>query len=126
MNKNWVNIPVEIYLHNVVICVDQSAEEAIKWGKANGLKPEKFTQEGIEQFKEAQDALGFCHTFSNNGKHTFILIWLSNKPVCVNSYGILYHELYHAVDYIARNIDGETILYNEHKNSEPRAYLYQY
>jgi len=46
--------------------------------------------------------------------------------VCVNSYGILYHELYHAVDYIARNIDGETILYNEHKNSEPRAYLYQY
>lgn len=123
--EEWLNIPVAIYGIHVIVCINQSVDDVVAWGKYNGVKPERFSKEWIKTFDEAvKSSVGFVDNLGDANKD--IIIWLEKRPLCIDSYGVLYHEIYHVVEKIANYIDEPTSLYNTNMISEPRAYLYEY
>lgn len=70
------------------------------------------------------DAKGITTNFGDGNSD--ILIWLRKTPVEFDEYGTLYHELYHAVELIASQIDPNHLMNDNEGMSEARAYLYEY
>jgi hypothetical protein len=121
-----IEIWVGVYRFGVVIFVgDTKVDDIVKFGLAKGLSKSIFTKSWRESIEESFPvSSGLCHTLGED--NTDIIIWLKDKPNKASEYGSLYHELYHAVDYIAHAHDREHHLSDEDGNSEARAYLYEY
>jgi len=124
-NKN-IEIRVPIYRMSVIIFFDSTLDEIIKYGIKHKIKKERFSNNWKEEVKDMidSDINGFTVDYGENNRD--ILIWLRKKPEKMSEYGVLYHELYHAVDIIAVDCDDSHMFYNKHGMSEPRAYLYEF
>jgi len=128
MNKqiNIIEIPIDIYRMSVVIFFDTTLDKMMKWGIKNNINKERFTDEWKEWVNDEikNSGGGFCVEYGKDNRD--ILIWIKKKPETSKEYGVLYHEIYHAVDGIAVSIDIENKFYAKNGMSEPRAYLFEY
>lgn len=122
--------PIEIYLPiyrcAIVIFFEYSAEEMKKFGLKRNIKEETLPRKWIRDTESVIEEKigGFATNFGE--KNRDVLVWVKNIPRTSTEYGVLYHELYHAVDLVFFGIDQNTLGYNKDGMSEPRAYLYQY
>lgn len=120
MKVDKIEIYLAIYCRSVVVVFGWSLKKIIRYANKQGIKTIKFAERMKDEFYGA----GLCCKFGDN--NTDILIWLKDFPENSAQFGILYHEIYHAVDAIATEIDPEFKLYCEDGVSEARAYLYEY
>lgn len=115
VERHSLNIPVSIYRMTVAVFWEINLADALLYCKERGCS--LSIKEAKEIVSFADGAAGLA---SNIGaKNTDVLVWLRERPRRASSYGTLYHELYHAVDYISAS----------HKLSderEARAYLFEY
>lgn len=119
----FIQIPIILYRLSVIIFFNQTLDKIIKTGIKRGINKEKFTVDWKEwpaREIENKNTQGFCLNYGEENKD--VLIWLKKRPEKLSEYLPLYHELYHAVDFIAdsRNFSVED------KISEPKAYLFEY
>ena len=64
-----------------------------------------------------QVAAGITIQLGDN--NTDILVWLKRRPKTAREYGTLYHELSHALDFIAES-------HNLKEETEAKAYIYEF
>ncbi len=116
-----IEIPIKLYKVSVVIFFGGDIEFIIKTGIKKGIKKEQFTKKWKNWIEdEMKEGQGICCDYGENNKD--VLVWMWKRPETLKDYGILYHELYHAVDYIADSRGFDSI----DKLSEPKAYLFEY
>lgn len=126
MKEKPIEVNVAIYRLHVIVFMECTIDDIVKWGLKRGIEQGQFTDQWIQYRREiTQTAQGFCSYYGDNGNHD-ILIWLRDRPLQAKDYGTLWHELIHAVDYIAKSIDPQEFLYDSNMCSEPRAFLYEY
>ena len=113
-----LEINLAIYRCHDIIFWETTVDEIAVWGKKNKLT---ISEKWIEDFKETvKGASGACLSFGYDNRDR--VIWLKERPHKATQYGVLYHELYHAVDFIADEANLDTT-----KNgTEARAYIFEY
>ena len=127
INNNWLKMPVEIYRLNVFICINQSRKEVEDFGEKSGIQTWRFDNEWTMKFNNAYNmSSGFVLLFGEGESNRNLLLWLKNRPSHIGYDGVLYHELYHVVEWIANAVDPSSRLCDEDGHSEARAYLFQY
>lgn len=121
---DYIEIPVNIYRRTVVVFFGATAKEMCDFGKSRGIRD--FSEESLKWMKEtiAGTAMGFTLNYGDDNPD--ILVWLRIRPRTASQFGVLYHELYHAVDFIASHTDEKNKWYSEDGMSEPRAFLFEY
>jgi hypothetical protein len=120
MKTDKIEIYLSIYRRSVVVVFGWELQKIIKLANKKGIKTDKFS----ERMKNEFYGSGLCCHFGDDNND--ILIWLRDFPEQSSQFGVLYHEIYHAVDIVAENIDSEFKLYCDNGMSEARAYLYEY
>jgi hypothetical protein len=120
MKTDKIEIYLSIYRRSIIVVFGWDLQKIINLAHKKNIKTAKFSERMKDEFYGA----GLCCKFGDH--NTDILIWIKDFPDRASKYGILYHELYHAVDVIAEDIDPEFKLYCEDGVSEARAYLYEY
>jgi len=117
--KKYIDIFIEIYKMNLIIFWDSTGEEIAKYVK----KYSKLDSESIKDLNK--DINSGCAGFSGSLYKDGIdkIIWLKEKPEKVHTFGVLYHELHHAVEFIAddKGFNGSSIT-----SKEAKAYLFEY
>jgi hypothetical protein len=120
-----ISINVAIYRLHVIIFVEWTVEAMIRFGRQHKIGKEQFTDEWLRMLHSSRDgAQGLCTRFGVNNRD--ILVWLAKRPTRASEYGTLWHELLHAVDFIAEGADPGNRFSDENGISEPRAFLYEY
>ena len=113
--KNLVAIPIIPFRLHVLVAWEIPIEEIVKCVKKHGTK--EISDEWIRDFKEhTKKSLGLCYEI---GGSRDILVFLKKRPQTASEYGVLYHELYHAVDTIT---ESSQLLQYEHS----RAFIFEY
>jgi len=118
-----ISIPIEIYRRQVILFIGADEKTIFRYGtryKCNLTEHWK----GVVKSLMASDCRGFCMPYGDG--EADILIWLRKRPKRATEYDTLYHELYHAVDYIADSVDPLEGLRDRENSSEARAYLYSW
>lgn len=114
--RRFLEIPLRIYKTTVVVTWEPEMHKIANHGQRRGIK--SITPGWIKECAEAQEsATGFCAAYGDNNTDT--LVWLKERPRKASQYGVLYHELYHAVDHISHT-------HNLANEKEARAYIYEY
>jgi len=118
--------PIEIYLAIyrctvVVFCGHTSQEMKSIIKKKLDLPPKWYRD--LEDITE--ENIGGATTTLGE-KNRDVIVYLKKIPKVASEFGVLYHELYHAVDLVMSGIDKHNLCYDKDGMSEPRAYLYQY
>jgi hypothetical protein len=115
MAKKFLEIPLHLYRLIVIVTWETSFADLKRFIKRNTHVLTADWQKDYE--KHRNDAVGVCMTLGDNNSD--VVIWLKEKPTRASQYGVLYHELFHAVDHITRthNLDGEI---------EARAYIFEH
>lgn len=114
---NTLIINVPLYALVVTVIWDVDMEGIKKYARRHKVEAQLSEKWIKDVAKAMKDARGLCaHLGYNN---TDVLVWLKERPTKATEYGVLYHELYHAVDWIARP-------HNLKKEIEARAYLFEY
>lgn len=112
-NNKFILIDIEIYKMSVIVTWETTAEEIEGYiYKLVKKKPEKFRETFLDNVKGAD---GICLSIFGSDK----LLWLKKRPMKSTEYGVLYHELHHAVYSIAQDH-----CFND--ETEAMAYLYEY
>lgn len=121
-----IEIHLDIYRCVIVVFCGHSLEEIKKIGLRKGISKDTLNRKFLRQTEETleENIGGFCSPYGENNRD--ILVWVKKRPLIAHEYGVLYHELYHAVDMIFAGIDKNTLGYAKEGISEPRAYLYQH
>jgi hypothetical protein len=119
--KKPIEIYIPIYKVTVIMVFGWTKEQILKCGKEHGVKEQREMSKWID--KNIDTCSGFCVRYGDGNRD--ILIWLKKYPESFKEYGVVYHELYHAIDFIAYDIDPETMMSNE-GSSEARAFLFEY
>jgi hypothetical protein len=111
----FIEIPLSIYRCTVLVTWEQDPDKIIKYASKRGID---FKPDWKEVFLANTKGLGLCIELGTN--NVDCLIWVKEQPKKASQYGVLYHEIYHAVDYIAekRNMKIE--------EKESRAYIFEY
>ena len=92
------------------------------YGQKRGLK---LSPDWVNSIIAVRDgSTGWATHYGDD--NTDVVIWLKVKPKRASQYGVLYHEVYHAVDIIAHDLDPQYGLYDKVGMSEPRAYIYEH
>lgn len=113
--KNALNISIDIFKIYVNVFWEVKIEDAIKYLKERNCP---ITKDDEDALKEV--ALKSTGLTSNAGTgNRDIMIWLEKKPTTILEYGVLYHEIYHAVYRIARDMSAS-------EEEELQCYLYEY
>lgn len=116
--KNILAINLELYHLHVVVVFGSPIEEVIETCISRGAT---LSENWIKWVKvSAATANGFCANIGDG--NTDVLVWLKkelNRGHKASDYGVLFHELFHAVDKITNShaLEGEL---------ECRAYIYEY
>ena len=113
-------IPVPLYRISVIVTFGLSLKDIIKLGIKSKIEEKRFTNKWKKDVEELMVFPGFGIHYGEGNSD--ILIWLNKRPEKLSEYATLYHELYHAVDFIAHDKN----FYTEDPNSEPKAYLFEY
>lgn len=114
--SKFIEIPLRIYRTHVVVTWEQEVHKIANWGERNGIK--SINEEWIGTFlKNKEKAVGVCLEFGQGNTDT--LVWLKERPTKASTYGVLYHELYHAVDHISDT-------HNLANEMEARAFIYEF
>lgn len=114
--SKWLEIYCEMYKLHVIVTWEQKIEKIIAHVKKRGgiALSDKWQKKVIEHMKGAN---GICMRLGEDNSDIFI--WLKERPKKAWQYGILYHEIFHGVDFITvdHGLEGEM---------ESRAYLFEY
>ncbi len=115
--RRFLEIPLSIYRLTVVVTWESALEEVLLFA---GEHKVEITPQWREEFeRHAKDATcsGFCITFGDDNSD--LLLWLRKRPTKASEYGVLYHELFHAVRAVvrSRSLGAE---------EESPAFLYEY
>ena len=118
-------IPAAIYRRHVIVFFGASIDEIIAYGVKHRIGRASFSLEWVEIAQQAAGKnAGFCLDYGEgNGD---ILVWVRKYPKTAAEVGILYHELYHAVECVASAVDPIRRLVDEDGHSEARANLFEY
>lgn len=113
--SKYIEIFLAIYRCTVVITWEQNKQKIIKAMQRCGIHLTDDWQKDFHYYGEK--ATGVCMALGDG--NTDILVWLKERPRKAKQYGVLYHELFHAVDILSdsHNLGGE---------KEARAFLYEY
>jgi hypothetical protein len=115
--NKFILINLAIFRCHCVVTWEQDVKEIVKWAKKHDVNSLK--EDWVQTFNETTKvANGLCIDLGLG--NTDILVWLKEKPKKMSQYGVLYHELYHAVDKIAEDHAMQT------KETEARAYIFEY
>ena len=120
INHKAIIVLLPIYSRSIIVVFEWNFSQILSLAKSHQIKVDKFSQ----QMKDAFYGQGLCCQFGDD--NVDILIWCKVFPDRASNYGVLYHEIYHAVDAIAHQIDPTCGLYAQDGLSEARAYLYEY
>lgn len=116
--KNILVIPVPLYRVTVLVAWDVPIESVGRHCRKHGCN---ITKEWIkDRVSFAEGANGICTNLGEG--NTDVLVWLKNnlhRRSKASEFGILYHELYHAVDRIGKS-------HNLMEEEEARAYIFEY
>lgn len=120
-----IEISLKIYKKHVVIFCEKTLKQIIAYGIKRGIGKENFDEDWVKGIQEMTDGgcTGFCTHYGRDNND--ILIWVRKTPKTRTEYGVLYHELYHAVDYLAKDICFDTMT-DKNGMSEARAYMYEF
>lgn len=123
----YLDIDIPIYQRHLVLFIGASVEQMVIVGTKKGIRSETLSKKWISDVKEMVEdrtCAGFCASYGEN--NTDVLLWVREKPCTVKTYETVYHELYHAVDKIAEQVDPTIRLTDQYGMSEARAYLFGY
>lgn len=114
----YLEIPVILYRMTVVVFWETGISDIAAFAKKHKCA---ISDTWITNAEETiKNASGACMPLGENNRD--LLIWLKEKPKEARQYGVLYHELYHAVDFIADGTGLDTGL----QGTESRAFLFEY
>lgn len=125
-DKMLIEIRIHIYKIHLLLFIGHTAKEIVAMAKKRGVKDDTFPKYWIPETQNTMDgnASGFCGHLGENNRD--ILIWLRKKPRVLSEFGVLYHEMIHAIDFIFHDIDEQEKGFDKRGISEARAYLYEY
>ncbi len=115
--NKFIEINLAIYRCHCIVTWEQDVNKIIAWGKKNGIT--QLADDWKKVYQDNAVGTGLAMEFGNN--NTDVLVWLKEKPKKLSQYGVLYHELYHAVDRISEQHN-----LNPYKEIEARAYMFEY
>ena len=113
--NKFIEIPLSIFRCSVLVTWEQDVDKIIKYASKRGVP---FKEDWKEVFVANSNGLGLCLELGTN--NVDCLIWLKEKPLKTNQFGVLYHEIYHAVDYISEHRGMKT------EEKESRAYIFEH
>jgi len=115
LKRHLLEIKVELYRMTVLVAWEVPLLDVLLHAKDAGCAISK--KRAGEMIVFAKNCAGLTSHLGD--RNTDIVIWLKKRPTDLGTYGALYHELFHAVDYITKshNLDGEI---------ECRAFLMEY
>lgn len=122
-----IPVPVAIYRTVVVLFIGSTCDEIVATGAMNGIDKKHFTEgwrRDVRQLMDETQTKAFTILFGDDNRD--VLIWLRERPRTATEYTHLYHEIAHAVDFIAHATDEKNLWYGNNGMSEPRAYLFGY
>lgn len=123
--ETMLTIYLSLYKRTVVVFFNSTLDRVIEAGIKNGIEKHSFSDEWKKEVEPAfKSANGFCAHYGEDSSD--ILICIKKRPTKASEFDTLYHEIYHAVDTIAKHIDPENSMTDKTGNSEARAYLYGY
>jgi len=115
--KKILAIHVDVFRVAVVVTWETNKAWVMNHARTHGIA---VTEDGFGQAfsREVEDneCLGLCISFGD--RNSDVLVWLRERPTKATDYGVLYHELYHAVDCIAES--------RHLKCAECRAFTFEY
>lgn len=116
--KRFFEVWLAIYRLSVVVSWETSKKDLLQFAKRRGVTAtEEIWGKKFDRLSSNTKCNGFCTYFGDDNQD--ILVWLRKRPQTVVECGVLYHELYHAVDKIIESRN----LYHE---AESPAYIYEY
>lgn len=118
-----ITIPLDIYRRHVVVAIGLGIGNLRELAKESNLHDLPESWWAVTE-KTMAESSGFTSHFGDG--NTDILVWLKKSPRDAEDYGPLYHELYHAVEITARQIDPACHMQDADGVSEARAYMYEY
>ena len=116
------SVYVGVYRCSVSVFCGTSLEDIVDYGIRCGLPAESLNgrwEKAIEKTIKEKNVGAFCDWYGKHSRN--IIIWVTHRPKTTTDFGVLYHELYHAVDMIAKDVD-----FDKRLGDEGRAYLFQY
>lgn len=114
--KKYILINLYIFRCHILISWEPDPDKIINWASKNGVE---IDDKWVLEFKEhKEDVLGICMALGNS-KNKDILVWIKERPIKASQFGILYHELHHAVGQIAKDHSMED-------ERESQAYIFEY
>lgn len=122
----FIVIPLDIYRRHVVVAIGASLDDVVNYGLDFNIGEERFNDEWKKGFSDCLGDLcsGSCHNYGDGNSD--ILVHLKTYPTKASEFGVLYHELSHAVDLVAHQTDENSKWFADDGMSEPRAYLLEF
>ena len=113
--KNKLEINVKLYRLHVLIFWEVKIETIVRHAKKRRCS---ISDQWVTDISEdVKIASGVCARLGDD--NTDIMVWLKKRPKTAGEFGVLYHELFHAVDYITES-------HNLADEKEARAFLYEF
>lgn len=121
-SQGYITIYLSIYRRSVVVFYNTDVDGILRVLE----KKIKVTDQLKTVLKDVYDEGGSGFTMSMQKGGADLMIILKEKPQDVPTVGVLLHELLHAVDTIAEQIDPGHMMFDKTGGSEARAYLFEY
>lgn len=113
------------YKRQIVVMWECSAKATARRLRKIGAKIDKQWERDKAAVIGSRTTQGFI-THAGPPDSLDLLIWLRYRPRRADQFGVLLHELYHAVDRISRSVDAAFAMTAPDGDSEARAYLYEH
>ncbi len=108
-------IPLGIWKCGVVVTWETTIEKIVEFGIQNKLNVNPDWEKDVA--KGMRRGCGLCVHYGDH--EADLLVWLKTRPRKLSEFGVLYHELHHAVEFLAKDKAMEAEL-------EAKAYTYEY
>lgn len=113
----FLTVYLAIYRLTAVITWGTKAKEILQYAKDHNVTiSESYEKEFLQEF-DIPKPTGRCMNLGDGNND--ILVWIKGRPQHRSHYSVLYHELYHAVDYISKS-------HGLRDELEARAYIFEY
>ena len=114
----FLHVSLAVYRITVVVTWETTPAEIVRHGRRWGIA--SLTDEwrdALAKDLSEKACAGICLLYGADNSD--VLVWLRHRPQKASQYGVLYHELYHAVAAVVRerHLGGE---------SESPAFIYEY
>lgn len=118
MRSRFLPIPLLQYRLHVIVTWETTVAEVAQWATRHGVTSiTAGWRADIARNIDDDSCSGLTARLGD--RNDDVLVWLRHRPRRASEYGTLYHELFHAVQAVARsrNLGAET---------ESPAFLYEY